>query len=41
MSNINNTLEYIIERASCPLDFVSECEEAYNKKIDRILKMVR
>ncbi len=41
MSNINNTLEYIVERASCPADFVSECEETYNKKIDRIAEHIR
>lgn len=40
MSNINNTLEYITLRAQTPQEFVCECEERYNKKIERIAKQI-
>ena len=41
MSNINNTLEYITLQAQTPQEFVSQCEERYNKKIEKIAKQIR
>ncbi len=38
MANVNNTLEYIIEKAANPESFVTECEEKYNNKIKKIAK---
>ena len=36
MSNINNTLEYILSSAEREEDFILECEAKYNNKINRI-----
>lgn len=36
MSNINNTLEYILNEAKEPLKFIEDCEKRYNNKIKRI-----
>lgn len=38
MANINNTLEYIIEKSADPKSFVAECEEKYNNKINKIAR---
>lgn len=40
MSNINNTIEYIIEAAENPQKFIDECELRYNKKLQQIAQMV-
>ena len=34
MSNINNNLEYVVEKAKNPATFVELCEGRYNKIID-------
>ena len=38
MSNINNTLEYITEKAKTPREFISSCEDRYNGIINGIAK---
>ncbi len=38
MANINNTLEYIVEKAKTPESFCKECERKYNRKIQKIAK---
>ncbi len=40
MSNINNNLEYICEKAKTPKTFVEQSEERYNKIIGNIAKKV-
>lgn len=40
MSNINNNLEYIIEKADAPVEFIKECEERYNNKINNIAQLI-
>ena len=40
MSNINNNLEYIVEKAKKPALFVEQCEERYNRIIENIAKKV-
>lgn len=40
MSNINNNLEYVLERASTPEAFVAECEDKYNNKINNIAQLI-
>ncbi len=40
MSNINNTLEYISLQAQNPVEFISACEERYNKKIEKIAQQI-
>ena len=40
MSNINNNLQYIQEKAKTPATFVEHCEERYNKIIENIAKKV-
>lgn len=38
MSNVNNTIEYIVENAVNPKDFILKCEEKYENKIIKIAK---
>ncbi len=40
MSNINNTLEYIVNEALSPQEFISRCEARYNNKIKNIAKII-
>ena len=40
MSNINNNLEYIVEKSNTPADFIRECEEKYNNKINNIAQLI-
>lgn len=40
MSNINNTIEYIIESAKNPEDFIAECESRYANKLRQIAEDV-
>ena len=40
MSNINNTLEYIVNSAEEQDEFISECEAKYNNKIRRIAQNI-
>jgi hypothetical protein len=40
MSNINNNLEYVVEKAKNPATFVELCEGRYNKIIETIAKKV-
>ncbi len=40
MSNINNTIEYIIESAKNPEDFIAECESRYGNKLRQIAEDV-
>lgn len=40
MSNINNNLEYIIEKADAPEEFIKECENKYNNKIQNIAQLI-
>ncbi len=40
MSNINNTLEYIIDKAANPEEFINSCEERYNNKIKNIAQLI-
>ncbi len=40
MSNINNTIEYISERAADSQAFISECEDRYNNKIKNIAQLI-
>lgn len=40
MSNINNSLEYIVERANAPEAFIEECESRYNNKIENIARQI-
>ena len=37
MSNIDNVLEHIIEKCNVPDEFIKECEEKYNNKINKKL----
>lgn len=41
MSNINNTLEYITEKAKTPREFISSCEDRYNGIINGIAKKLK
>ena len=36
MSKLNNTLEYVCERAKKPETFIEECENRYNSIIGKI-----
>ena len=40
MSNINNNLGYVVEKAKNPATFVEQCEGRYNKIIENIAKQV-
>ncbi len=40
MSNINNNIEYIVEKSNTPADFIRECEEKYNNKINNIAQLI-
>ena len=40
MSNIDNVLEHIIEKCNAPDDFIMECEEKYNNKINKIAQLI-
>lgn len=40
MSNINNTIEYIVEAAKNPEEFIAECEARYGNRLKQIAKDV-
>lgn len=40
MSNMNNNLEYIIEKANTPVEFIKDCEERYYNKINNIAQNI-
>ncbi len=40
MSNINNTLEYIVTQSDAPQEFIAACEERYNNKIKNIAQLI-
>ena len=40
MSKINNILEYIVEKSNAPEDFILQCEERYNNKINNIAQQI-
>ncbi len=40
MSNINNTLEYIVDESTSPRDFIDDCEARYNNKIKNIAQLI-